>query len=172
MAQVQSSLPGLRSANSNSSSDRMGDIITRVQRLLDEGKPQEAFDQLNVWPYSPDIRLRNARGVCLLRLKSYDKAVRVFRELVLAPNAIALRDDVPLTPKINFAIALLMSGKITGGIGILEEISKQSDPAVESLREAVRIWKSRLSFGQKLYWFLGADPVEPFVPDDTPGKLF
>lgn len=54
------------------------DLLSRVDRLLREGHPREALALL---PATDAPALKNARGVCLLRLGRHSEAVETLRDL-------------------------------------------------------------------------------------------
>jgi hypothetical protein len=144
--------------------------LERAESLLLEGQPQKALDILNrAGPPAP--RLTNAVGVCLLRLGKAERAVDVFRGLVLVPGTICLRRDAAPEHKSNFAAALLAAGNVAGGLRALEEIGDEDRPAVRRLRDAVRRWREGLSFWQRLRWYLGSDPPQAVLLDGDLGEL-
>jgi hypothetical protein len=134
--------------------------LAKVRALLDAGRAQEAFDLLNARE-SGDPLLKNARGVCLLRLGLPDLAVRVFRQLCLASGGFMLREDAPTAFKTNYAAALLLSGRPSGCLDVLDEIKDEADPAVRQLRAALAEWEKSLSLWRRVMWRCGVEPKEP-----------
>ncbi len=152
---------------------RPSEWATRLQRaeaLLRAGRPQEALDLLaRAGPPTP--RLTNAVGVCLLRLGEAERAVDVFRGLVLIPGTVCLRPDAAPEHKSNFAAALLAAGNVAGGLRALDEAGDEGRPAVRQLRAAVRRWREGLSFWQRLRWRLGGSPPRPVALGGDLGEL-
>lgn len=142
-------------------------LFDRVHDLLESGKGQEAIKLLareeSEWA-------RNARGVCLLRMGDAHAAVGTLRSLVVSSH-LALKPEAPLAYKINFATALLLSGNISGGMTMLDDIGDEQSVPVQKLRAAVADWKASMTFWQRLWWHLGAEPALPFTVDFSPGEL-
>ncbi|MBX3438670.1 MAG: hypothetical protein KF861_14345, partial [Planctomycetaceae bacterium] len=117
-----------------------------------------------------DLAMKNACGVCLLRLGKYSQAVHVYRGLVMAPDGLALRDDVPEALKLNFATALILDGKSSGGIDVLRQLDA-SHPDVERVRQELRHWERQLGFWNRTMWRLGIGPQRSVELGDAPGVL-
>lgn len=151
------------------SSDRTAGLLHRVETLLDTGRAAEAFDLLR--PATSDPVLKNARGVCLLRMGQPGLALRVYRELCLTGGGIVVRPDAPAVWKVNYANALLMDGNVAGCVGILNDLGEAEHPLLGQLRAAVAKWESELSLWQRLAWRLGTQPSRPVTLDFAPGAL-
>ena len=145
-------------------------LIEQARHLLDVGKPQEAFDLINA-KGSGAPAMKNARGVCLMRMQQPALAVRTYRSLVLDHNGISLRTDVPTLYKTNFATALLLDGNVSGCQSVLDEIRDENDPGVQKLRAVIQRWVSELSFLKRLAWTAGSQPAHPVTVDFVPGEL-
>lgn len=158
-------------ANSSLSAtaDRDSTLLNKVRSMLDAGRAEEAFNLLR--PATSDPILKNARGVCLMRMGQPALAVRVYREICLSPGGISLRPEVPVVFKTNFATALMLDGNIAGGVSTLSEIGDPELPQVQALKQQVSRWVSQLSLWQRLLWWLGADPKHPIDLGPTPGDL-
>ena len=141
----------------------------QVEKLLQAGQPKKALDVLARSKVHPPWST-NAIAVCLLRLGQADRAVELFRNLVLSGN-LFLRPDVPTAWKVNFATALLMSGNLSGCVQLLGDIREEDHPGVQRLRAALRSWHSRLSVWEKIQWLLGGQPASPVELDFPPGEL-
>lgn len=146
------------------------EILPRVRKLLNAGRVKNALEVVNA-KSSADPMLKNARGVCLLRLQQADAAVRVFRELCLDSSGVILRSDVPVFVKTNFATALLMSGTVSGCVDVLSEIGDERDERVQQLRGAIRAWVSGLPFWRRVLWRLGVEPKKRVTLAFDPGEL-
>lgn len=119
---------------------------------------------------STDFRLRNAAGVCLLRLNRPTAAVQLFRPLVFAPDGLTLLRDTPNVVRLNFATALLLDGHSSGCTDILRRVDRKL-PGVQQLRRSLRTWQSQLSFWSRLCWRLGLGAPQRVTLDYPPGEL-
>jgi Flp pilus assembly protein TadD len=149
--------------------DGLTPALRTVKSLLDAGRPEDAFHVVNGLGLR-DAATQNARAVCLMRMGRPEEAVRALRGAVLKGGLI-LRDDVPTAYKVNFAVALALSGNPTGAVAILSEFDAEDHPQVIALRQAIQRWKRSLPFLQRLQWTLGAN-IESRVPvDEAPGVI-
>jgi predicted Zn-dependent protease len=144
------------------------DLLTRVEQLLQEGRPQAALALLPVTTDSP--WLRNARGVCLLRLGLASQAVETLRDLVFNRGGFAVRADADPVFQANYATALLLDGNAEGFWSILGGIDDRTHTAVARLDDAVRRWKADMTFWQRFASALGVGGSR-FVLDSPPGDL-
>ena len=149
-------------------SDGENDAYTKVRKLLETGRVDEA---LTLARARQDAPMKNAQAVCLMRKGLADEAVRIYRAMVLDNTGLFLREHVPTIYKTNYALALLLSGHIAGGINILKDLAGDDHQSVHSLRAAVDAWKAKLSVFQRLGLMLGLEPKQPFVLDTPPGEL-
>lgn len=141
----------------------------QIEQFLQAGQPKKALDVLaRTKVQSPWST--NAIAVCLLRLGQTDRAIELFRSLVLS-GSLFLRRDVPTAWKANFATALLMANNLFGCIQVLRDIQDEHDPNVQRLRGVIRRWQRELSMAEKFQWFLGGQPARPVVLDFLPGEL-
>jgi hypothetical protein len=146
------------------------DLLERVDRLLKDGEPGKALDEVaRARLASPWAT--NAQGVCHLRLGNARVALDLFAGLVLGSVGVALRREAPAAFKVNYAAALMLSGNVSGGLGALKEVRDESNPAVRKLRDLVRRWRQGLTFWQKVNWWMGGDPDRPVSPDSSLGEL-
>mgnify|MGYP002624573921 CR=1 FL=1 len=124
-------------------------------------------------PGGMDLDIVNARGVCLLRTGRYDEAVALYRNLVLQPGCTWMRKDRPLHYKTNFAVALLLSGRPSGCLDMLHELTAEAPPIGDVLRSAIKRWESTLPFWSWLNWKLcgAAPPDRPVCLDFEPGDF-
>jgi hypothetical protein len=141
-------------------------LMDRIKELLDSGRPQEAFMLLS---RDSSEWARNARAVCYLRLGDAQAAVDALRGLVVTGH-LNLRREAPLVFKTNFATALFLSGNISGGESVLSDLRDETDDGVQKLRAAVAMWKSSMTFWEKLRWWLGGEPARPLTLDYPPGN--
>jgi hypothetical protein len=143
------------------------DSLTRVEQLLREGRPREA---LSLLPPSDSPWLRNARGVCLMRLGRASQAVETLRNLVFHTSGFGIRPDADPAFQANYATALLLDGNAEGFWGILGGIEDRKHPAVARLDDAVRRWKAGMTFWERVASALGVGGPT-FALDLPPGDL-
>ena len=143
------------------------DLLTRVDALLAEGRPGEALALL---PRSDSPWLRNARGVCLMRLGRPGHAVETLRDLVFDPGGFAVRADADPVFQANYATALLLDGNAEGFWSIFGGIGDRTNPAVARLDAAVRRWKAGMTLGQRVASAIGIGGPR-FALDIPPGDL-
>ncbi|MBN1510524.1 MAG: tetratricopeptide repeat protein [Phycisphaerae bacterium] len=146
-------------------------LLDRVRQLLDEGNPEKAMDVLRrIGSDSPVIR--NAYAVCLMRMGETEKAVGVYRRLLLPDGGVVLRGDAPALFKTNYATALLMENNITGCIEILNDMKDEQDPSVERLRDAITRWKKSVAWWRRLLAaHCGMSTSRPVTLDFAPGEI-
>lgn len=143
------------------------DLLARVDALLRENRPREALDLI---PGGSSPWVRNARGVCLLRLGRPGEAIAALRDLVFAPDGFAVRADAHSVFQANYAVALLLDGNADSFWSILGGIPDRRHPAVGRLDDAVRRWKAGMTFGQRVASALGIGGPR-FALDFPPGEL-
>lgn len=142
------------------------ETLTRVSEVLDQGRPDSA---LSLLPAGGTPWLRNARGVCLMRLGRPSQALDALRELVFEPVGHAVRADAHPVHLMNYATALLLDGNSDSFWGIFRSARDRSHPAVVRVEASVRRWQARLSFAERLMVALGAGP-RPAL-DIPPGEV-
>jgi tetratricopeptide (TPR) repeat protein len=124
-------------------------VLQQVRVLLQANQPGQALALIEESRlFTPEVR--NAQGVCLLRLGNHERALMIFRELVL--RGLNLRSDVPLAFRTNYATALLADGNLVGCESALADIERQGDvnEAWRALKECIRRWRASLSFLDKV----------------------
>lgn len=118
-----------------------------------------------------DWELKNARGVCLLRMGRHVEALQFFRGMLLRAGCVIIRPDLPTYLKGNYATALLMAGQVEGCLQTLTAADDERSPIVIRLRQCLRAWEKRLTLGQWFGWKFGTfSPGPGAVPlDFLPG---
>ncbi|GAA4421599.1 hypothetical protein [Bremerella cremea] len=118
-----------------------------------------------------DILLKNAKGVCLLRLGKFDAAVTLYREIVFNAGCVWVRPEVPIFFKVNFATALVLSGNIDGGSNILAQSMDENNEAARRLRSCLQSWRRSYPLWKKIFWAVGLGPANtaPLTLDFEPG---
>lgn len=143
------------------------DLLTRVDAHLRDGRPGEALALL---PVTGSPWLKNARGVCLLRLGRASQAIDALRDLVLHPSGFGVRADADPAFQANYATALLLDGNSDGFLGVLGGIGDRTHPAVARLDDAVRRWKAGMTLWQRVASAFGVGGPRPAL-DFPPGEL-
>lgn len=146
-------------------------ILSRAQRLIEQRQYGQALDLVQATGHDPV--LRNIKGVCLLRLGKPEAAVSIYREMVFKQGCVWVRPEVPTLYKVNFATALLLSGKIEGGLNVLSQAMDETNPGVQRLRQCIQRWKKGFSIKQRLsWWFGGMSDAKVHIPlDFEPGLI-
>jgi hypothetical protein len=142
---------GLKDVREFLAQDRVPEAISALSRTADR----------SAW-------FENARAVCYMRLGQPEKAVSIYRSLLLG-GGVVVRQSAPVTFKANFATALLLAGNTEGGITILDEIGQSDDASVGRLRDAVARWRKSLNLVQRILAAAGAPPAKPVLLDFAPG---
>ena len=164
---LQSTLP---IADPFSKPKDVAELLRLVESLLSENRPTKAIEAVRLSKFS-SVWIRNAAGVCHLRLGNVRSAVDVYRGFVLTPNNLMLRSDIPIVFKSNFATALIQDGNIPGCLNALGNCTATDHPAVGRLRMAIAEWKKGLTLWQRFNWFTGIQPDVPVVLNFPPGDL-
>lgn len=124
------------------------DVLSNVAFHLHMGRHTTAMDVIRkAKTHSPWVV--NAHGVCYLRQGNAEKAVEVFRGLVIGAGGLQLRADAPTTFKANLAAALPTACNVPGCQTILSEIRNDGHSAVQNVRREVARWREGLSFGKR-----------------------
>ncbi|MCA9111355.1 MAG: hypothetical protein KDA52_15485 [Planctomycetaceae bacterium] len=145
-------------------------LIDKAVRLVDTGQLEQAIKVLASSNLNTHA-IRNARGVCLMRLGRVADAVQLYRSLVLMQGCTWMNPELPVIYRTNFATSLLLSGRKTGGLEALLEIREPDHPSVVRLREAFQKWEQNLTWGQWLLWKFGVDPKSPVTLAFAPGDF-
>lgn len=156
---------------SESPSTACGEIPASILKCITAGDYASACGALATLPRSP-LR-RHLLGVCLLRAGRIGEAIDVFRTLALNVGTTVVRLDADDLLRINYAAAILLSGKPGGALAILSELKNQHHSEAIAIRAAIGQWSRGLSFWRRLDWWLtGIDPPNANVPySELPGIL-
>jgi hypothetical protein len=145
------------------------EALIRVREYLDKGQAQEALALLGRCGAKSPL-LDNARGVCLLRLGDYTRALPVFRELAFPRGSIGMDPRTPAPFRTNFVVAMLLLGHTSDAMPLLKQVPESQHPAVRRLREAATQWTSRQGILAKVLGAFGLHAGSSFTMD-APGDL-
>ncbi|MBE7506191.1 MAG: hypothetical protein HS101_07870 [Planctomycetia bacterium] len=143
--------------------------IALISDLLDQDKPADALDVIARFGAKND-EIRNAYGVCLMRLGELDKALEVYRSLCIS-QGVCLKPDAPVAHLINYATDLLLLQNVAGCIDILREIRASSHPGAARVQSAVDQWRRSLRWWQRLSLLVGIEPDVAIRLEYPPGVL-
>lgn len=144
-------------------------LFKNVDQFLKSGSPEKAL-QLISKSKNNSVWVKNATGVCQLRLGKPQVAIDIYRSILIT-NGVFLRSDAPPVFKINFAVALLMNNNLTGFYSALSEVKDEDHPSVIKLKNTVKDWKKKLTVWQKLQLICGTHPAVPIELGFPPGDL-
>ncbi len=143
--------------------------ITYIQKLLASNEIEKALHYIDR-KGSPTPELRNALGVCLMRLGESEKAVNILRELVFQKYLSIPRETPPLF-QANYATALLMKCYNQMAIEIIETLSPSDHPYIALLHDAVAQWRNTLPLHRRFLSKLGLHPNTRIVLNFPPGQI-
>lgn len=158
------------STSSGNLSGQVSEILQKVEQLLEQGRINDALHAATSQS-SGNPAQSNARAVCLLRLGKPEEAVRILRSIVIDQTGVLMRQDIPISYKSNFAVALAMAGNLSGAKSVLSELGNNTDEQLLSLRQCIATTLSKRTFLQKLKSFLGTGDDAPITLDFVPGRL-
>jgi len=144
-------------------------VLDRVRELLEQDRPQDALDLIeHVGQNSP--AMKNAHGVCLLRLGRIEDALSVLREIAFQGH-ICIPSDTPAVYQANFATAMLMVNHKDGAIDLIKELDAKHCPEVAELKAAIDRWEKNMPLVRRLLFNIGIYPSAPMPIDFVPGDL-
>ncbi|MBN2210930.1 MAG: hypothetical protein JW709_06000 [Sedimentisphaerales bacterium] len=146
-------------------------LINRVQYLLDCYNAEDALKSIDKSGMDNEV-IRNARGVCLLRLGHFDRAKWVFRDLVFPNGAFSIPEEIPTVLRTNYVTALLCEDNVGVAITQLSEIPDRQHPTVRQLWQQIRQWKRTIPWWRRMLFFLGLHAGKPFCLGIPPGQLW
>ncbi|MGB7327766.1 MAG: tetratricopeptide repeat protein [Rubripirellula sp.] len=161
----------ISTVNANNESKAVNPTLHKACVLIQKGNYSAAVDFLAASGRDPSVR--NALGVCLMRLGEIDRAVEVFRSFVLVPGTVSERSEVSNASKRNFATALLLKGLPSGAMTVLADIHDPDSTKSARIYWAVRKWEKSLPWLRWLDWKLNRiEPRNCQVPlDFEPGEF-
>ncbi len=145
--------------------------LARIVQLAEAGRLEKALQLAS--RDNPDPAIRNARAVILMRLGRHVEAISLLRPLVMRTNCTWMRPESPVEFKLNFACALLLSGKASGCRAILDEIHDVENQGVKRIDNALGRWLQTLSAWDRFRFRMwGIQPADhPIGIDFPPGEF-
>ncbi|MBN1942938.1 MAG: hypothetical protein JW849_06555 [Phycisphaerae bacterium] len=156
---------------STPSSLNVTSVLSQVQSLLEQGRPETALGLLNDFRQNSPL-LENAKGVCLLRLGKPDDALKIFRALVFPGGAFAIPGDTPIVYHVNYITTFFLLENVIIGIQLLRDIPQKNHPLVRQLNDSVNRWKRSLSWWRRMLLPIGLYPNRPLRLDFAPGAVW
>jgi len=144
--------------------------LQHIRELLDHDRPNEA---LNFITHSGDEspEMKNARGVCLLRLGRFDEAISVLQD-VTYQGLPGIPHDTPALFQANFAVAMLRANRAKdAALIIAARLNGNEHPEAAKLKAAVRQWKKSVGLLGRLRCRLGLYPAQPVPLDERAGAV-
>lgn len=145
------------------------DSILYLRKLLASNEVEKAFHYIDK-KGAHESELRNALGVCLMRLGETEKAVTILREVVFQNHLCIPRDTPPLF-QANYATALLMKRYNQMAIEIIKTLSPSDHPYIAQLHDAVAQWRNTLPLHRRFLSKLGLYPNTRIVLNFPPGQI-
>jgi tetratricopeptide (TPR) repeat protein len=140
-----------------------------LQPLLENGEYDKALAYLNRLGHENDF-IRNAKGVCLMRLGEIDAALKVLRELVFA-GQICIPSSTPPLYQANYATALLLKGYNQEALEILSSLDPKAHPYIAAMKETFAEWKKGLGLFGRILCGIRLYPRKPVALKYPPGAL-
>jgi hypothetical protein len=123
--------------------------LERVRDLLERGRTTEARSFLEQMR-ERSTALQDAYGVCLMRCGEVDRAIDLYRRLLLEQGGVVMRPGATVAARTNFATALLLAGNAAGCETMLTEIDQEDHPLVLRLRTVIGAWRRRQGLFRRL----------------------
>jgi hypothetical protein len=148
----------------------MSATLQHVRELLEQDRPDEALDFV-IRSDNNAPEMKNARGVCLLRLGRIDEAIAVLEDITYQ-GLPGMPHDVPALFQANFAVAMLRANRSKdAALTIAGRLSGSEHPEAARLKAAVRQWKESLGPLGRLRCRLGLYPAQPVPLDEHAGAV-
>jgi tetratricopeptide (TPR) repeat protein len=132
--------------------------------LINRGDYQHAVSTLQA--AGRENAVRNALGVCLMRLGRHDEALQVLRTFVLSADGVSERGGLIDAYKRNYALALLLTGEIAGAIEVLNATGDLKNKSAAQMCTAVKEWERQLGWFRWLDW-----KMNKIAPRDSAVKI-
>lgn len=145
-------------------------VLPEVIALADAGNSERALLLVRSVGKSSDASV-NARCVCLMRLGRFEEARDLMRGVAIQQGTTWMKPETPVIYRVNFCLALFLSGHSGGSKSLLLEMLEQDHPSVQRVHRAIENWRQNLTFWQRVQWAMGLEPEAKIVLDFTPGEF-
>lgn len=149
---------------------QLNDLMGRVDTMLQAGQAEAALHMLDSAGQSGPA-IRNARGVCLLRLKRWEAAHKLFRELAFRDQPFIIPEGTPTVIRANYVTSMLCMGNTGVGLDLLGEIPDRQHPYVQKLQGAGKAWLKSLPWWRRVLQAIGVCPDAAINLGFPPGEL-
>jgi hypothetical protein len=142
----------------------------QIGQLINENKMGDALKILLGIPDKTNW-IQNALAVCYMRQGNAEKAVSTLLDAVYQKNSVVIKPGVSDTTKLNLAAAMLLAGRVEGGLSVLNEVQHDL-PMKKQMENAFQNWKKQQPIGSKILMALGVYPTDkPVSMDFPPGQI-
>jgi hypothetical protein len=144
--------------------------LQHVRELLDHDRASEALNFITHFA-SDSLEMKNARGVCLLRLGRLDEAISVLQDVACQGLPVVPR-HAPALFQANLAIAMLRANRDKSGAVVISDRFKGNEhPEAAKLKAAVRQWRKSIGPLGRLLCRLSLYPAKPVPLDEHAGAV-
>lgn len=145
-------------------------LMDKVKGLIDQGQFEQVVHLINRGGQRPP-EMENALGVCLLRLGKAEAALNVLRSLAFENGSVSMLPDTPAIYKVNFVTAAILTGNVSIGFSLLDQIHDEDNPAVIRIRAAIKRWKESCTPTQRFLMHFSVYPDKPIDLERPIGEL-
>ncbi|MBE0537706.1 MAG: hypothetical protein IH624_18735 [Phycisphaerae bacterium] len=143
--------------------------LDHIRELFETGRADQALQFIEKTG-SQTSELKNAFGVCLMRVGQTDRAVTTLRELVFQ-RYMCIPADTPPLFQANYATALLLKNYNQPAIDIIEDLPTSAHPYIGRLRQTIHQWRKTLPIYHRAGCLIKLYPPTPVIMSYPPGDL-
>jgi hypothetical protein len=144
-------------------------VLVNIRELLKAGEHEKALQVIHrTGSQAPEMK--NAQGVCMLRMGRIEGAIDVLRELVFQKQLCIPLNTPPLF-QANYATALLLKHYNQMAIEIIKSLPDSAHPYVSQLKQAIGQWQQALPLHQWFRCLVRVYPPTPVVLNFPPGQV-
>jgi len=145
------------------------EVLINIRELLNTDQAEKAL-QLIHRTGSQLPEMKNAQGVCLLRLGRIEGAIDVLRELVFQKQ-LCIPENTPPLYQANYATALLLKHYNQMAIEIIKSLPNSDHPYIGQLVQAIHQWQQSLPLHQWFRCLVKLYPPTPVTLKFQPGQV-
>ena len=143
--------------------------LAHIKQLLDSNEYEKAVLYIQKQGAN-NPEMKNALGVCLMRLGRVEYALEVLRDLVFQ-KFISIPRDTPPLYQANYATALLLKRYNLMAIEIIQNLPVSSHPYIEELRLCLDQWRFQLPLYRRILCSVKIFPSSAVELTMPPGSL-